>query len=78
MHKDSFWLICTPQGELVIIDGDSDEFDDLIYSIHANIPIERLAQLHNILNTQPHNEELEQCLNIFVKDVQFTWSLQQD
>ena len=78
MHKDSFWLIHTSQGELIIVQDDSDKFDDLVYSINANTHIERLTQLHNILTTQPHIEELEQHLDNFIKDAQFIWNLQQD
>ena len=70
-HKGNFWLICTSQGELVIIQDDLDEFNNLIYSIYTNTPVERLAQLHNVLLMQPHNDELEQHLNNFVKGALF-------
>ena len=78
LHKEGTWLIHTSQGEQVIIKEDMEDFDDLIYSIHSNLPIECLAQLHNMLNTKPIEEELEQHLDVFIKDAQFVWQLQHD
>ena len=52
----------------MIIQEDLEDFDDLVYSIYSNSPIKCFAQLHNILDMGPHNEELQQCLDIFVKD----------
>ena len=70
-HNGDFWLICTSQGEFIIIQENSDEFDDLIYFTSTTSPIKRLMQLHDILKTLFHNNELAQCLNNFVKDAQF-------
>ena len=71
IHKENTWLIHTSQGEQVIIEEQTEDFEDLVYSIHSNSPIEHFAQLYNILNAGPKNKELKQCLDIFIKDTQF-------
>ena len=78
LHKEGTWLIHTSQGEQVIIKEDMEDFDDLVYSIHSNSPIEYFTQLHNMLNTEPVDKELQQHLDIFIKDAQFIQQLQQD
>ena len=71
VHKEGTWLIHTSQGEQVIIEEDTEGFNDLIYSIHFNSPIEHFAQLYNIFDTEPVDKELRQHLDIFIKDAQF-------
>ena len=78
LHKEGTWLIRTSQGEQVIIKEDTEDFDDLVYSIHSNSPIEHFAQLHNMLNTKHVDEKLKQHLDIFIKDAQFIQQLQHD
>ena len=77
-HKEGTWLIHTSQEEQVIIKEDMEDFDDLVYSIHSNSPIKYFTQLHNMLNTEPVDKELQQHLDIFIKDAQFIQQLQQE